>query len=323
MFLLVFTNQMNGQHGPIYSQYMINKFLVNPAFAGSSGYTSANIVSRTQYTGFVNAPRSFAVTAQTRLLDDSYIIKKLQVRKKSKKATRDQKVGLGANIYNDRNGIISKTGIEFTYAYHLNIENDYQVSLGLTGSGFQYKLDDTDAYIYNPDDPLLTSNQKSFWVPDATFGVYFTNNKVYGGLSMNDLFGSALKLGSSHIKDNYRTVRSFNAIGGYRIGFENGLGLETSALLRAAKLSTYFETSVRLLYMNDYWLGFSYRTDKTLVTMAGVSFEMFSLAYAYDASFKNVSNYSSGSHELMFGIRFGDNSTRRFRWVKQDQINYE
>jgi len=323
IIFFVFTPLAKAQRGPLYSQYMLNKFLLNPAVAGASGYTNVNMVARTQYTGFVNSPRSFALTAQTRLLDDSYIMKTLQVRKKAKKATRDQKIGLGANIYNDRNGIVSKTGLELTYAYHLNVNNDYQVSLGLTGSGFQYKIDDTDAYIYNPDDPLLTSNEKSFWVPDATFGVYITNNNLYAGLSMNDLFGSSLKLGSSHIKDNYRTVRSYNLMGGYRHYFENAIGLEASALLRASRMTTLFEASAKVSYMNDYWLGCSYRTDKTFVTMVGVSVEVFYFAYAYDASFKSVSNYSSSSHELMLGVRFGDKSSRRFRWVRQDQIKYE
>ncbi len=314
---------VQAQQGPLYSQYMVNKFLINPATAGSSGYTSINMVARNQYTGFVNAPRTFALTAQTRLLNDSYIRKMLQVQKNPKKATRDERVGLGVNVFSDRNGIVSKTGIELTYAYHLDFNNNYQLSFGMTGSGFQYKLDDSDAFIYNPDDPILNSSRKSFWVPDASIGTYFTNNSFYAGLSMNDLFGSALKLGDTHIKDNFRTARGFNVISGYRFNFENGLTLEPSLLLRAKRLSTLLDISTKLIYQNNYWLGFSYRSDQTLVTMIGVSVQVFYFGYAYDSSFKTVSNYSSGSHELMLGVRFGDNSTRRFRWVKQDQIIYD
>jgi type IX secretion system PorP/SprF family membrane protein len=314
---------LKAQQGPLYSQYMLNKFLINPAVAGANGYTSVNMVAREQFTGFVNAPRTFAVTAQTRLLDESYIMKKIQVRKKPKKATRDERVGLGAHIYSDRNGIISKTGIELTYAYHLTLNNDYQVSFGIAGSGFQYKIDDSQSFLYNPDDPFLNSNKKAFWVPDAVIGTYFTNNAIYGGISMNNLFGSSFKLGSSHIKDNFRTARTYSFMSGYHYEFANELTLEPSFLLRAARLATELDISTKLLYQNSYWLGFSYRTDKTLVTMIGANVEVFYFAYAFDASFSSVRNYGNGSHELMLGVRFGDKSSRRFRWIRQDQIYFE
>ncbi len=323
LLICLFPHIAEAQQGPLYSQYMINKFLVNPAVAGVNGYTSINMAVRDQYSGFVNSPRTFSIAAQTRMLDDSYITRKLQVKKNPKKATRDEKVGLGAHIYNDRNGIVSKTGVELTYSYHLNFNNNYQWSFGISGSGFQYKLDDSQTLLFNPDDPLLNSNKKSFWVPDATIGTYFSNKKLYAGLSMNNLFGSALKLGSSHIKDNFRTARTFNIMSGFRYGFENGFSIEPSAILRAAKLATEFDISGKLIYQDDYWMGLSYRSNKTMVLMLGVSVEVFYFAYAYDASFGAVRNYGSGSHELMLGVRFGDNSTRRFRWIRQDEVIFE
>jgi len=313
----------NAQQGPLYSQYMLNKFLINPAVAGANGYTSLNLVARDQFTGFVNSPRTFAITCQTRLLNDSYIKKKLQVKKKPKKATRDERVGLGAHIFSDRNGIISKTGIELTYAYHIKVSNDYQLSFGLSGSGFQYKLDDSKSYIYDPDDPFLNSNRKSFWVPDASFGTYYSNNSLYAGLSMNNLFGSSFKLGSSHIKDNFRTARTYSVMTGYKFNFENGLALEPSLLLRAAKLATELDISTKLTYQDEYWLGLSYRSDKTLVSMIGLSVDVFYFAYAFDASLSGVRSYGNGSHELMLGVRFGDMSSRRFRWIKQDSRSFD
>ncbi len=35
-----------GQQLPIYSQYLYNKFLINPAVAGSEGFTSVNLTAR-------------------------------------------------------------------------------------------------------------------------------------------------------------------------------------------------------------------------------------------------------------------------------------
>ncbi len=58
----------NSQQLPLYSQYMMNKFLLNPAIAGSDGYTSVNLTAREQWVGFSNAPRTHAISAQTRIL---------------------------------------------------------------------------------------------------------------------------------------------------------------------------------------------------------------------------------------------------------------
>ena len=41
------------QQLPLYSQYMMNKFLLNPAVAGSEGYTAFNITAREQWIGIL------------------------------------------------------------------------------------------------------------------------------------------------------------------------------------------------------------------------------------------------------------------------------
>ena len=43
---------------PLYSQYLYNKFLINPAHAGSDGYTSLNLTVREQWVGYAGAPRT-------------------------------------------------------------------------------------------------------------------------------------------------------------------------------------------------------------------------------------------------------------------------
>ncbi len=321
ILLLVFTVLEGfGQQEPMFSQYLVNRFLINPAAAGLNGYTTINTVFREQYIGLDNAPRTFLIAAQTRLLENSWIKRKLPVRKDQENAKRDANIGLGVNIYNDRNGIVSKTGMELTYAYHINFENENQLSMGLSASGFQYKIDDSKAYLYNPDDPLLNENRKAFLVPDATVGIYFSNNRFFSGVSMSDLFGSTLKLGKSHLKDNFRTARDYNLMSGYRFNFEQGLSIEPSFLLRLTKFETLLDIHTRIYYKNDYWAGISYRTNNTIVALIGASVNMLYFGYAFDASLGTIKNYSSGSHEIMLGIKFGDNSTKRFKWLRKNQM---
>lgn len=102
--LNLFSASLFGQQVPMYSQYVMNGFLVNPSFAGRDGYTSINLTVREQWVGMSGAPGTFAASFQTRILRNSYITKSTSVRKKLVKPTRGGKVGLGGYVFNDNNG---------------------------------------------------------------------------------------------------------------------------------------------------------------------------------------------------------------------------
>ena len=55
------------QQLPIYSQYLYNKFLINPAHAGSDGFVSFNMTAREQWIGYTGAPRTFSLSGQARI----------------------------------------------------------------------------------------------------------------------------------------------------------------------------------------------------------------------------------------------------------------
>lgn len=311
------------QQGPLYSQYMINKFLINPAVAGGNGYTDLNMIARQQYVGFENAPRTFALTAQSRILNESHIMRRLRIRKNANQGSIFTNVGIGGNIFSDRNGLVTKTGLSFSYAYHINFNNRYQLSMGLSLSALQYKLDDSEALLIDTDDPVLMGNKKNFWVPDATFGVYFTDNRSYIGVTITDLLGSGIKLGNDPIAENFSSLRNFNIMVGTDINLSDDFRLEPSSLIRINSLESSVDFTTQLYYQDSYWLGVSYRTNKTLIAMIGLNVDIFRLAYAYDTSFGPIKSYSSGSHEIILGVRFGDNSVNRFRWLRKDSMEYD
>ena len=136
------------QQLPLYSQYMMNGFLLNPAVAGSDGFTTLNLTAREQWLGFENAPKTHSFSFQTRVLKKSYIIKSLSARKKIYRPSTKGRVGLGGYIFNDKNGLVQRTGLQLTYAYHIWLDQT-QLSFGLSGSFFQFKLDDAELTFYD------------------------------------------------------------------------------------------------------------------------------------------------------------------------------
>ncbi|MFW5820641.1 MAG: type IX secretion system membrane protein PorP/SprF [Bacteroidota bacterium] len=314
---------IHAQQSPVFSQYMINKFLLNPAVAGGSGYNGVNLIAREQFVGFENAPRTFALTGQTRLLENSYIRRKLRIRKDANQASIFTNIGLGGGIFSDRNGIVSKTGVQISYAYHINFNNRYQLSMGLSGSAFQYKLDDSEAYLVDNDDPLLMGTDKQFWVPDAAFGVYFTDKRTWGGITITDLFGSSFRIGRTPIKENFSSFRNFNIMAGSDFNLNSEFHIKPSAMFRINSFESLLDFNTQLHYLDSYWFGMSYRTNNSLIAMLGINFEMLRFAYAYDATLGNINNYTSGSHEIIIGVRFGDSNTRRFRWLRKDEESFD
>ena len=78
------------------------------------------------------------------------------VRFKRIKKSRNSNVGLGGYIYNDRTGLVNRTGLRFTYAYHIRIKEG-QLSFGLSGNIYQFRLDKEKMKSYEPDDILLNN----------------------------------------------------------------------------------------------------------------------------------------------------------------------
>ncbi len=142
----------------MYSQYIMNGFLINPSFAGRDGYTTVNLTVREQWVGMAGAPSTYAASFQTRILKNSFISKSTAVRKKIVKPTKGGKVGLGGYIFNDNNGIMHRTGLQLAYAYHIamgrteGIPND--LSFGLAMTAYQFAVN-TNGLIYDKADPVI------------------------------------------------------------------------------------------------------------------------------------------------------------------------
>ncbi len=308
------------QPAPLYSQYIMNGFLVNPSFAGRDGYTTVNLTVREQWIGMTGAPNTFAASFQTRILKNSYISKSTSVRKKLTKPTKGGKVGLGGYIFNDNNGIMRRTGIQAAYAYHIGMgqtggfPND--LSFGLAFTAYQFAVN-TNGLIYNIDDPLLNSYDRSVFIPDFNFGASFTTSKYYVGLAMTNLLRGSLTFANT--SNNKRAeLGEYFLTGGIKFPLSSDWVLEPSAFIKASDMlfkSIQMDLTSRIFYKDDYWAGLSYRTGDAIILLFGVKYDRFYLAYAADLALTDVRKVTTlGTHELTLAVKFGE-SARRYRWI--------
>ena len=317
------------QQLPVYSQYMMNGFLLNPAVVGHEGYTAINVTAREQWLGLKDAPATYALSGQTRLLKNSFISRSASIRRRKRVMSRSGKVGIGAYVFTDRNGAFNRTGIQGTYAYHLTFST-YQISFGISLTGFQFSIDEDKIQTYDPNDRLLLETKKSTLIPDANFGVYYTDRHIYAGFSALQLFQSTLKLSGSE-GAGFKMIRHYYLMAGYRFDVIDFLFTEPSFLLKATeKLIAQLDMNLKFYIKEDYWFGFSYRTGggadiqeeplegkgASIIVMGGARVDKFFFGYAFDYTLSSIGKYSIGSHELMLAVKFGD-SARRYRWLNR------
>lgn len=316
ILLLLVTGSINlaAQQLPVYSQYILNGFLINPAMAGYDGYTSFNTTARQQWLGWKDAPRTYSASWQTRILHHDYKIVNHPLRRKNMLIPSNKgRVGLGAYIINDANANVARTGISFTYAYHI-ILNNQQLSFGLAAKMFQYRISRESLSFGEDGDPVMNLNMVAY-SPDADFGVQFRGFDYFVGFSVSNLLQTSVLIGD--LPPDFETFRHYWLMGGYRFLIADDFELEPSALLKTSEnWNPQGDFSLRLYYLDLFWGGLSYRTNKSIIAMVGVRVEGLHFGYSFDWALSEIGHYNYGSHEITLSVKLGS-SARRYKWLNR------
>lgn len=315
VLLIIPGNLLLAQQLPLYSQYLYNKFLINPAVAGSDGFTSFNLTARQQWVGYIGAPRTFSFSGQTRLLKRSYILKQTRIKKSIYRPKYDGKIGFGGSVFSDKNGLVQRTGFQASYAYHLWIQNKTQLSMGLALTGYQFKIDEKALDFEDPTEPWLNTDLiRGIFVPDASFGIYLLNPRYSIGFSADQLFQAAAKIGNDAY-DNFKMSRQYNLFASYTFSRGPNIELQPSFLFRMSEqLKPQADIGFTYIHSQALWAGLAYRTSGAIIANFGVKYEKMFFGYAFDFTLQEIQRITYGTHEITVAIKFGD-SARRYRWL--------
>ena len=315
LFFFLIGNLTFGQQLPLFSQYLYNKFLINPAVAGSDGYTSVSLTAREQWVGYSGAPRTFSFSWQTRMLKKSFILKQTRVKREVYRPKSDGKVGFGGYIFSDKNGLIQRTGFQVAYAYHMWLQKSTQLSLGLAFTGYYYKIDEKQINFEDPNEPWLNNNlRRGIFVPDVTFGAYLLNAKYSLGFSADQLSEASAKIGGPAYK-NFSMSRQYYLFGSYDFSQGSYTIIQPSFLIKMSEqLKPQADIGATYIYNQGFWAGLAYRTSGAIIANIGVKYQNMFFGYAFDFTLQEIQRITYGTHELTVALKFGDNS-RKYRWL--------
>ena len=284
--VILITGLSRGQQMPLYSQYMLNGFLLNPGMTGSVAYIPLRLTVRQQWVGIEGAPSTQAISG-------SYLM-------------NNQQFGIGGYLYNDMFGPMRQTGLQASAAYHIPLSFDAKLGIGLGVRGFQFEFDETEAVIINESDPIIDRNKETAFAPDADFGVYLydNNNRYYAGIAATQLIELNMSLGDA---TESSMVRHYYLLGGYKFPLGEGFDLEPSILLKGTEHTPFnLDFNLKGYIKKNYWFGISYRTGQDLVAMIGIKYNKILFGYSFDYPFSTINQYSNGTHEVMIGFNIGE-----------------
>ena len=274
------------QQLPQLTQYQFNDYIFNPAVAGSRSFFELRSGHRYQWVGIQDAPRTFTLSGTTPL---------------------GSKMGVGGYLFTDIVGPTRRTGVQFSYAYHLKLTEDLKLSLALSGGMLQFLIDGSKIQFHDPGDPIMDDQLRGELKPDAKFAFMLYHPKYWIGATAPQLLGNKVYFLNESDGSLSRMERHYYVMGGYRLPIGTDFKLEPSFLVKyVAPVPVKLDLTATIKYRDTFWIGASYRTNDAWCAMVGYWHkQQFQFGYSYDVITSNLRNYSTGTHEVMLAITIG------------------
>ena len=287
-FIMLIGFVVDAQQLPQYSNYMVNDYVMNPAIGGTNNYFEGKSSNRYQWIGITDAPRTYILSVNG--------------------PAKNLKMGLGGLLFTDIVGPTRRTGFYLSYAYQLKVSEKVKVSLGLSGGLLQFMVDGSKITLRDPSDMVISNGLQSVLLPDFGAGIYVysTDKKWYAGASVPQILQNKIKFFDNTTSTLSKLATHYYATAGYKFNLNEDFVIEPSTCLKYVKPAPLqFDIGVRAIYKEKIWLGAAFRYLDAVSAMVGYTMqENITFAYSYDFTMTNIKKYSTGTHELMIGIKF-------------------
>jgi type IX secretion system PorP/SprF family membrane protein len=262
------------QQDPLYSQYLNNPILLNPAYAGSNQLWQTTAGYRTQWSGFDGNPTTLNFSSHLSMVDN--------------------KVGLGLTVVQDKIADIKNTEFNFNYSYRLPLKENRHLYFGLSTGMMRYNSDPGLLNLQRRDDPVFTyTNEFQF---NTGAGVMLKSDRYLIGLSVP-------KLIPSRITFNDTTVQVYNQhfylFGVFTHNFNERLMLKPALLLKGTKGAPLsVDLNVNLVIEQKYSFGLLTRNLNTFGALLQIKMNESRFGYVFEMPTNKSVGQRFFSHEI-------------------------
>lgn len=314
--LLLVCSFTYGQDGiPVYMDYFAdNLYLLHPSMAGASSSDKIRLTARQQWFDHDRAPNLQTISYNGRVGEFS---------------------GIGAIVFNDRNGYHSQVGGYLTYAHHLLLGRSNsdlnQLSFGLNAGMIQSRFDESyfDPTIY---DPVIGGIVQSSSYFNVDIGASYNLDNLSIHLTVKNLLFQNRNMYSDRYESNNQ--RRYIGSVAYTITPDRSQWMyEPSVMFQLVERTQekFADINFKVYRKVDFgriWGGLSYRqsfegaeykrgneveTQKLqyFTPVLGINKGSFMFAYTYSFQTGNILFDDGGYHQLTLGYNFGENSRSR------------
>ena len=280
---------VHAQDEALFMHYNISPILINPAAAGFDETYNLQFNARMQWTGFEDAPKTFAARYNGPL---------------------GRTFGLGVGVFSETAAQMSRSKLQLDYAFRYPVNEDWKLAFGFFTEFQQMRIDGdiTNSPFYDPADALLEDLLNGKGQFDAALGIYGTfRENTYGGLTFNNLVSSRLsEIAGVGGSESFFSYYTFNL--GHRFELtQQKVSLEPSILLRQIRNAPFqMDLNLKAGFLDEQLIaGLSYRAGLgAMGILLGTRLTNFNLYYSYDVSFQRFQKYNTGSHEITVAFTF-------------------
>ena len=270
------------QQAPQFTNFMFNKLVYNPAYAGSHEVLTLNAIYRNQWTGIEGAPVTANFNMHTPFLNN--------------------RCGVGLSVISDQIGMVNSTYANLSYNYRLPVGEKSTLAMGIMGRLEQSSIDWTQSQELDAGDPRIGMGQSSDVKPNFGAGVYLSSDRYYLGFSVPQLLKNNLYT-DLNITEN---VQNYYFMGGVVADLNKDVKIKPAVLL-TYNPSAPFEADFNLnfIFMDALWLGGSYRMGDSFDAIMAYQFtKQLRGGLAVDFTTSELQDYTSGSFEVMLQYSF-------------------
>lgn len=278
VLFLVCSSAVWAQQDPLYSQYLTNPLIFNPAYAGINNTFNGSLTIRNQWAGFDGSPTTINANANMSLVDN--------------------KVGVGAMLLQDKMGITKTTEFHAFGSYKLDFKT-YTLSFGMQFGMINLRNDYTQLNV-DPD-PAFSLNER-LNKPNVGVGAILKGENYLVGLSIPRMLKAKFTTAG---QDFQLYNQHFYLFGSYVYYVGTRFRLKPSILFRGVKgapISTDLNFNINI--DTKYTAGVYTRNFQSYGLLMQIWLkEKFRLGYTFEVPTNRSVGAQFTSHEISLGIR--------------------
>lgn len=285
-----------------YTMYFVNPYTINPAVGGTEDFIDIKLGGRYQWMGIEAAPKTIYLTAHSTLGKEF----KPEYHHHGEHSYWH---GVGGYVYKDQTGPLSRSGYYGSYSFNHPINKKLRLSTGFFAGLKQFTVDGSFFNNKQADNVVASAATLSKMMPDMSFGMWLYSKDHYIGISAFQLLGNSLSFDG--LQDP--TLQSAEGAlgrhvfiqGGYRVALGDDLDVIPSFAVKFVNPAPVSkDINVKLNYGDGLFVGGSWRIGDSFSVAAGtVLLDQWEVAYSYDLNVSGLSQYNTGTHEVIIGYR--------------------